>query len=149
MERFPDIGLQIEAMGGRALLTSANYRVIRCIAGLPLLWWFVGQALYAQDLPLRFDRITVEEGLPHPSVLDVLQDDRGFMWFATLHGIVRYDGYDMTTYFPAAGDPRRVPGRDVPHLYQGPSGALWIGLVFQDAKLFRYDPTQDRFLPYL
>ena len=45
----------------------------------------------AQWLSLPFERITIEDGLPNPSVLDIIQDRQGFMWFATLNGIVRYE----------------------------------------------------------
>jgi signal transduction histidine kinase/ligand-binding sensor domain-containing protein len=38
---------------------------------------------------------SVAEGLPSSEVYDVFQDKKGFMWFATDNGVVRYDGYQM------------------------------------------------------
>jgi signal transduction histidine kinase len=38
---------------------------------------------------------SVAEGLPSSEVYDVFQDKKGFLWFATDNGVVRYDGYQM------------------------------------------------------
>src|SRR6266498_1418831 len=44
------------------------------------------------DCVLRFDRISIEQGLSQSSVHVILQDSRGFMWFGTEDGLNRYDG---------------------------------------------------------
>ncbi|MBV6441651.1 MAG: response regulator [Haliscomenobacteraceae bacterium CHB4] len=103
----------------------------------------------AQWLTLPFERITIEDGLPNPSALDIIQDRQGFMWFATLNGIVRYDGYRMTVYYPAAVERDSLPERDVPKMYQDKAGNIWVGLINQKAKLFRYDARSDSFIPCL
>jgi signal transduction histidine kinase len=41
---------------------------------------------------------SVAEGLPSSEVYDVFQDKKGFMWFATDNGVVRYDGYQMEVF---------------------------------------------------
>ncbi len=102
----------------------------------------------AQWLSLSFERITIEDGLPNPSVLDIIQDRQGFMWFATLNGIVRYDGYRMTVYHPAAVERDSLPERDVPTLYEDREGHIWLGLANQKVKLFYYDPHIDLFQPF-
>ncbi len=103
----------------------------------------------AQWSSLPFERLTIEDGLPSPSVLDILEDRQGFMWFGTLNGVVRYDGYRMTVYQPAAVPLDSLPEREVYRLYQDKSGTIWAGLMYQKAKLFRYDPRTDRFVPFL
>ena len=45
-----------------------------------------------------------EDGLPHGHVTQLLQDQQGFMWFATWNGLCRYDGYEFHTFKPAVGD---------------------------------------------
>jgi len=60
---------------------------------------------------IRFDRLSVEHGLPHTSVYDILQDRQGFMWFATDDGVAWYDGYTFTSFRPVPGNPRSIsPG---------------------------------------
>ena len=53
--------------------------------------------LMAIDFDRPLDRAGVrtwstEQGLPVNSVVDILQDRDGFMWFATEQGLVRFDG---------------------------------------------------------
>ncbi|RIK74183.1 hypothetical protein DCC62_15780, partial [candidate division KSB1 bacterium] len=47
---------------------------------------------YAQDAGIKFERIGREQGLTASSVLSILQDRQGFMWFGTLDGLFRFDG---------------------------------------------------------
>ena len=46
-----------------------------------------------QTIP--FDHISVKNGLSQGSVICVLQDGEGFMWFGTQDGLNRFDGYDF------------------------------------------------------
>lgn len=47
----------------------------------------------------NFTAITMDEGLPHNFVDDILKDSRGFLWIATRgEGIARYDGYEFTSF---------------------------------------------------
>lgn len=41
---------------------------------------------------------TVEDGLPVNAVSDIAQDEDGYLWFATLNGLARYDGYKFETF---------------------------------------------------
>ncbi len=107
------------------------------------------QSTIAQTSERQFKNITVEDGLPNPSVLSIIQDDQGFMWLGTLSGIVRYDGYRMQTYRPAVGDPDTLPARNPPVLYNDPNGRLWVGYSGGPCRLFRYDKSEDRFQPFL
>ena len=128
-----------------------------CLQLLNALLWTTAFSLvclssvFAQYQTLRFERLTIEDGLPNPSVLDIIQDQQGFMWFGTLSGVVRYDGYEMKVYRPAAFEQDSLPRRNVPKLYMDKSGNIWLGFAFSALwpKLFRYDPALDRFVPYL
>ncbi|MCP3962192.1 MAG: hypothetical protein GY719_30485, partial [bacterium] len=52
--------------------------------------------------------MTTEDGLSHSSVWDVLQDRRGFLWFATAGLLQRYDGYRFTSFQHDPDDPESV-----------------------------------------
>src|SRR5262245_49133433 len=45
-----------------------------------------------------FTHLTTEQGLSDIRVIDVLQDQAGFMWFGTPNGLNRYDGYNVVAY---------------------------------------------------
>ena len=42
--------------------------------------------------PIRFEHLTINDGLPENSVRAIVQDRSGFLWFATQNGVARYDG---------------------------------------------------------
>lgn len=47
----------------------------------------------------NFTAITMDEGLPHNFVDDIMKDSQGFLWIATRgEGIARYDGYEFTSF---------------------------------------------------
>lgn len=46
---------------------------------------------------------SVPEGLPSSEVYEVYQDRKGFLWFATDNGIVRFDGSQMAVYHTKDG----------------------------------------------
>ena len=48
--------------------------------------------------PYRFHRIGIEQGLTQLSVMSILQDREGFLWFATWDGLNRFDGYEFVRY---------------------------------------------------
>ncbi|MDQ3005012.1 MAG: hypothetical protein M3R47_06465, partial [Chloroflexota bacterium] len=49
---------------------------------------------------LRFEHISIEQGLSQSSVRVIFQDSRGFLWFGTEDGLNRYDGYTFNTFKP-------------------------------------------------
>ncbi len=58
--------------------------------------------LYPQSQDIKFERISVEQGLSHSTVYCLLQDSKGFMWIGNHRGLNRNNRntYDFTRYFP-------------------------------------------------
>ena len=73
--------------------------------------------LSAQPQDYVFERLTITEGLPENSALDIVQDRQGFLWFGTKNGLVKYDGYALTIYQPAPDDPQSLSDRQVYAVY--------------------------------
>jgi len=46
---------------------------------------------------------TVDDGLPSNEVYDVFEDSLGYIWFATDHGISRFNGYEFKNYSTSDG----------------------------------------------
>lgn len=75
-----------------------------------------------------FDRISTEHGLSQSSVLCILQDSKGFMWFGTQDGLNRYDGYRFTVYKNEPDNSNSLNWNYITCLYEDPSEkVLWIG----------------------
>jgi hypothetical protein len=53
---------------------------------------------------IRFTRLSTDEGLSQTRVIQIVQDDQGFMWFGSQYGINRYDGYKFKVF-------KHEPGR--------------------------------------
>lgn len=102
-----------------------------------LLLWALGLA--AQPLQnLRFQHLSVEQGLPQESVLATAQDSQGFIWMGTQNGLVRYDGYRFVVYRHDPGNPRSLNNNLIQALRVDAAGTLWVathgGLHSYDAQ---------------
>ncbi len=76
---------------------------------------------------LRFNRLSLEQGLSQGSIYALIQDSRGFMWFGTEDGVNRYDGYEITIYKHDADDPGSLSHSFVWALQEDRQGNVWIG----------------------
>ncbi len=85
---------------------------------------------------LKFEHITQEEGLPSLAVWDTVQDQQGFMWFATGNGLCRYDGYAFKTYYNDPKDPHSISSEDPIKLYIDRQGILWVGTWYSGLNVF-------------
>ncbi len=82
--------------------------------------------LAAQLADLKLDHLTVAQGLSSNEVTAILQDTRGFMWFATANGLNKYDGYSFTTYKTDPLDTASISDPWINLLYEDTHGDLWI-----------------------
>lgn len=78
---------------------------------------------------LRFDRLTIEDGLAQNTVWDVLQDPRGYMWLATEEGLHRFDGYEFEVFRADPDDPHSLSESYITTLFVDRDGVLWIGTL--------------------
>ena len=66
-----------------------------------------------------------EEGLPDGEVISMVQSHDGYLWLATLHGLVRFDGNQFTLF-----NLNRMPGLKsdrIVFLFQDRQTNLWVG----------------------
>lgn len=76
--------------------------------------------------PMRFDHLTLDDGLSQSNVLSVLQDSDGFMWFATENGLNRYNGYEFEYLRRERGNPNALASDFIFDIEQDGHGNLWI-----------------------
>ncbi len=100
--------------------------------------------LLAELLPAQiFNNYTVVNGLPDNHVKSIVQDNNSFIWFATLNGLARYDGYEFRKFKHEPDNPASLSNDAVWILLQGKSGCIWIGTRSGD--LNKYDPQKNSF----
>src|SRR6266404_5308281 len=59
---------------------------------------------------VRFLRLSGIEGLSQSRVTKIVQDDQGFIWLATQHGVDRYDGYQFRLFKNSPAQPNSLCG---------------------------------------
>ena len=99
----------------------------------------------APEPTLRFEHLSVQQGLAQESILAIVQDRDGFMWFGTQSGLSRYDGYRFVNYRSEIGNPRSLASNWVRVLHLDRHGRMWLGT---DGGLNRYDPATRSFTLY-
>ena len=111
---------------------------------------FIFSGLYesvAQEMSIRFEQLTTEDGLSQSTVNDILQDTRGFLWFATEDGLNRYDGYEFKIYRNDPYDNFSVSSNQISSILEDKEGNIWVGT--KGGGLNKFDREQDRFLRFL
>jgi ligand-binding sensor domain-containing protein len=103
-------------------------------------------ALDTKAQEVAFDHISVEQGLSNVTVTAILQDHQGFMWFGTLDGLCRYDGYDIITFRNNPADTTTISDNVVWSLFEDAGGTLWAGTF--NGGLNRFDRENQRFIHY-
>ena len=76
---------------------------------------------------VRFNRLSVEQGLSQSVVQAIVQDERGFIWVGTQQGLNRYDGHEFVSYFHDPENPASLSHDWVWDLHLDSQGTLWIG----------------------
>ena len=84
-------------------------------------------SVYAKYRDIKFEHLTIEDGLSNTFVGCMLQDSRGFLWFGTQDGLNRYDGYEFKIFRNIPGDSSSLSSNDIWEIFEDRSGQLWIG----------------------
>ena len=108
------------------------------------LFWLAVTTVTAQEV--RFEQMTVADGLSNNVIFAVLEDSRGYLWVGTFQGLNRYDGYGMRVYRHIPGDTTSLSHDEVISLHEGPGGTLWVGTY--GGGLNRFDPDTETFTAY-
>lgn len=99
-------------------------------------------AVWAQPGKYQFSQLHISSGLSHNQINCILKDKQGFMWFGTLSGLNRYDGYKFKVFKHNANDSTTINDDNILDIQSGPHDKLWVstraGYVF-------YDPEKEIF----
>lgn len=101
----------------------------------------------AQQSSLKFERISLDQGLSQSIVQVIHKDRKGFMWFGTQSGLNKYDGYKFIEYKTNPFDSTRISNSNISAIYEDHNGNLWIGTV--GGGLNRFDREREIFTSYI
>lgn len=82
--------------------------------------------LHAQPASVQFSHINISHGLSNNQVNCVFKDSKGFLWFGTMSGLNRYDGYSFKTLRHSISDSATLSDDYIITVSEGPGNLLWI-----------------------
>src|ERR1700712_1548314 len=98
--------------------------------------------LKAQNDQFQFSRLDISNGLLHNQVNCILKDSKGFMWFGTLSGLNKYDGYKFKVFKHSGSDTSSLNDDFIVSISEGPGYKLWV----ETRNGFNiYDPVTEKF----
>ncbi len=97
----------------------------------------------AQGSDYTIQHYTVENGLSQNTVMSILQDKDGYMWFGTWDGLNKFDGYTFTTYKSRPNDGQAMRSNRIDFLYEDALGYIWLQTY--DGKIYRFDKQTETF----
>ncbi|MBC8111801.1 MAG: histidine kinase [Verrucomicrobia bacterium] len=109
------------------------------------LLFFLFVPVHAQKI--RFDHIGITEGLSNNTVYQIFQDYKGFLWFGTLDGLSRYDGYEIRVFRHSHLNTNTLSGNRVTGIYEDKRRDLWLFDEFS-SHLSRFNPQTEKFYTY-
>lgn len=110
-----------------------------------LLMLIVSSHVQAADETLRFKHLTIDDGLPSNTIHSIIKDKHGFIWFATMNGLARYDGYSFRTFRSAAHSPfTPISNRPVSLALDNDSN-LWISYLRELNVVCKFNYTDETF----
>lgn len=96
----------------------------------------------AQQL-CSFTHYSTEDGLSQNTVMNILQDRKGNMWFSTWDGLNKFDGYTFKVYKAKPGNKVELVNNRMDYMYEDAYGCLWLQAY--DDRAFRFNPQTEVF----
>ena len=73
--------------------------------------------IFASEDRFFFENIGLEEGLSNSTVISIVQDKDGLIWFATFDGLNKFDGYSIKVYRHSEGNENSLLSNSTRQLY--------------------------------
>lgn len=102
------------------------------------------ERIHPKVFQASLQRIAPSVDAPQSLITSILRDKRGFMWFATETGLVRYDARNFMLFRPFPDKPSF--DNAITTLHCDTSGCLWIGT---NAGLYSLERLTNRIIPCL
>ncbi len=103
---------------------------------------FAYTCAYAQNNQYQFSHLDISNGLSHNQINCIYKDSQGFMWFGTMSGLNRYDGYTFKIFKHKNKDSTSINDNYIINIYEGPQHKLWI---LTRGGYNVYDPITEKF----
>jgi signal transduction histidine kinase/ligand-binding sensor domain-containing protein len=99
--------------------------------------------LSGQSNEYQFSHLDFTNGLSNNHITSLYKDARGFMWFGTMAGLNRYDGYEFKVFRHDQKDPHSIGDNYIEQIFEGPEGKMWV--QSRSSRFNIYDLATDQF----
>jgi ligand-binding sensor domain-containing protein len=104
------------------------------------------QKIFAQNPVVNLLQFSTEDGLDATEVMAIAEDDEGFLWLGTDHGLQRFDGSKLKVFLPDTAAKNSIPTEKVWKLLAGKNNKIWMSTRFDG--LVVYDKLTSEFSSY-
>jgi len=122
--------------------------VMRFINSVVLL--LLSVAVFAQSEGYNISKLDIHTGLSQNQVNAILKDADGFLWFGTLSGLNRYDGYSFKIFNKQYNDSFSLRDNCILSLYELPDGRMWVatrgGPCIYSSQTEKFDADYNNYL---
>ena len=114
----------------KVLVLIFNYYILNLIGEITMfIFMIVALLLQLETNDIKFQQLTIRDGLSQSSVNTILQDRYGFLWIGTQDKLNRFDGYTFEKFYNIPFDSTTISHNWVTTLHEDNSGKLWVGTV--------------------
>jgi signal transduction histidine kinase/ligand-binding sensor domain-containing protein len=92
---------------------------------------------------IKFDKVLDGNLLGLKYVKSIVQDKQGYIWFSSRHGLYRYDGFRVKSFYNAPGDKDSAAKNEICGMVIDSSGIFWFGTW--QAGIARFDPVSNSY----
>ncbi|HEY5462966.1 MAG TPA: two-component regulator propeller domain-containing protein, partial [Hanamia sp.] len=83
-------------------------------------------SVFGQSEYYHFSKLNTHNGLSHNQVNAILKDSQGFLWFGTMSGLDRYDGYSFKIYRRNPNDSSSLIDNYILSLFELPNEKMLV-----------------------
>lgn len=91
----------------------------------------------------RFEYLTTDDGLSQNTVTTILCDSKGFLWFGTMNGLNRYDGYSFKIFQNTLSKPGALTNNRIVSIWEDKKQFIWFETY--DGYYHYFNPISEEF----
>jgi ligand-binding sensor domain-containing protein len=129
------LAYEAESMLPDAEFSRIKLDVMRFLIGVVLL--LQSLSVFAQNEHYNFSKLDTHTGLSNNQVNAILKDQDGFLWFGTMSGLNRYDGYSYRVFRKNYNDSSSLLDNSILSLYELPGGKMWVSTMGESVFIIR------------
>jgi len=119
------------------------------IRPLLILFCFIflfASSLWAQKISdfydIKFQKLSIDNGLPSNIISNIVQDKNGFIWIGTSNGLVRFDGVKMKIFQSIKKGNNGLPSNIIKDICVDSKGVLWLSTA---SGIVKFNPSLEKF----